>query len=417
MEVKFFKRIIAFLVVSGVFIIAIVCTSNIYNICLLPQLWISTLRAPYSSVFPPCDGSETLWMNYTETAGKECSVPVYEETNERLYAYKNDISVLCNRHIFRKYHEQRTCFVSQGSWNLLRLGGRIRHAYFRTPFCSFSHQDFNFSSLSKCFASQRVRRILTLGDSNGRRTFDALKDIVSSSLRNCRMVNREQYNFMPDMNYYLGPGNYTNTASIIVQKRRCRTCGAVQYKCYYGKGTQNYSLITEHVPMNFILDGSIRIRDKIRNVQPTNFTHEFIMRDYLRDKIPSIIIVMIPCGHERTKLLQGKKQYVKEALRQYIKDIKKYIPASTQIYWVPYHYIPVQVPFKPAHVHLCNEMVFDAIRDDLRDPTSNMHATLNTFPLSCPFKELRTPGDPVHMNQKWYELFSRQILQQICNEQ
>lgn len=186
---------------------------------------------------------------------------------------------MCNKHLFKKYHERSSSFLSQGSWNLFRVDGKIRHAYFRTPFYSFSRLNLSDTYLDKCFSTQRVRRILAMGDSNGRNTFDAVKDMISFSRGPCRMVKKEHCNFLPNMSYYLGPGDYSNTSDIILRNRNCRTCAAVQHECYYGKGNEKQSFILEHLPMNFIVEGSIQIRKGIKNAQPTDFTHEFILRD------------------------------------------------------------------------------------------------------------------------------------------
>lgn len=123
------------------------------------------------------------------------------------------------------------------------------------------------------------------------------------------------------------------------------------------------------------------------------------------------IIISIPCGHEWVRLQRNQK-FIKESLRHVIRDVKKYIPNTTQIYWVPYHYVALSGAIQA--IHLCNKFIFDSAREYFKDSKSNMHATLDTYQLSCPFKDLRK--DSYHLKPVWYEVFGRQILQHICNE-
>lgn len=367
--------------------------------------------------YPSCKEPNIVKSNYTKQYISGCSVPMYTASYTGAVSSKRRGCSLCSNNVFKDFHKKSKGFVSDGWWNVLKTAGEIKYASFQTPFCSFSQSEVVSPYIENCFASHGIKKLIILGDSNAQRTFQGLMEILSPAIHDCILLKTEKYIFMPDIRYYLPNGTYRKE-DLSIKNRRCRSCNAAQHRCHYETTNylglkQRHDIVLEYIPMNFINDTSIRIKNPLPNASPTNYTHEFVFRDYLRNEYPEVIVVVPPCIHEVKAGNHLRGIYIKKALTNLIRVVKKHAPKRTHVFWVPYHHV-ISVN-ETQHVLRCNDALYEALEYDLKDATSKMHATLDTYRISCPFVELRRPKDQYHMLPKWYELISRHLLEQICN--
>lgn len=131
--------------------------------------------------------------------------------------------------------------------------------------------------------------------------------------------------------------------------------------------------------MSIIFSDQMRIIRTIDDIKPTNNSHEIIFKHYLKDNYPDILLLVMPCIHEilATNLRRGKAGFrLTKHLQQFLVLLKKTVPNSTQIVWVPSQYFFWADATK---IRLCNEVLFDALKNEFAAAKSNIHATLSTY--------------------------------------
>ena len=377
---------------------------------------------PISDAKQSCTSFDKLSSSPKNTTRKNCSVSVFKSTHQTDYYSLNSSCPLCTSALFKKYYRTHSAFIgADGYWDILTSGNKIRSATFRPPFCSFTRRDLDPNLIRTCFSKRRIRKIVTLGDSNGRMTFFGLKAILAAvGFDRCQLVKAEEDSYSTNISYYLPAGTFIPPGFVKIETRGCHSCNARQFRCIYenkegSRLDHNTSIVLEHLPLSRIFDSTVRIVKPIADLRPTNYTQEFLFRDYLRATgQPDVVIIVTPFLHEvRAGLKRHGKVGLKGMIRNLVRILKKYLPKSTQVYWVPSQYVFGGSELE--EVRRCNQDLYEALKAEVGAVRSRMHGTLDLLSLSCPFVELSMRGDPYHMNPKWYEMIGKYLMELICN--
>lgn len=357
------------------------------------------------------------------TSIANCKVLIYESTNETNSALKSGTCAPCDRNIFKKYYSNSSSFLADGFWNIETEKGKPKHFSFQPSICRFSTKPLESKFITKCLAERNITKIITMGDSNGKYTYKGLTSVLSVGVDKCKKITEEESArgvFWPELSYYLGTRKYNRTTDIVAVPRICGSCRAELHKCSY-EAEKSYApnktrtLTLEHLAMNEVFGHNMRVIRTIEDIQPTNNSQDIIFKYYLKDNYPDVLILMMPCIHEiLAHNLEGGKSgaRLKGFLQQFLDLLKKTVPKSTQIFWVPSHYF-----YHPNLVktRLCNEILFEVLQDEIASPDSNMHATLDLFELGCSMTRLRKQNDGIHMVATWYATVASHLLEQLCN--
>lgn len=357
------------------------------------------------------------------TLSSNCTVPVYLSSEGSSATVMAGSCVPCDRKSFKNYHSQSSNFLSDGFWNIDVVKEKPKHFSFQPSFCKFSTKDLDSAYIRKCLSEKNVTKIITMGDSNGKRTFIGLKTILSSGIQNCKLIREERGGkdrFWPGLHYYLGSRKYNLSQDVGSYRRMCMTCRAELNRCSYNvvknsTSNQKRTLILEHLAMNELFGNNMRVFRTIQDMKPTNYTQEIIFNYYLKNSYPDILILIVPCVHEiLASNLDGGNAgaRMRGLLGQLLTLLKNTVPKSTHIYWIPAHYFYGQYQEKTI---LCNKILFETLKSELSAPDTNMHATLGLFEIGCPMKWLRSNKDTVHMNPTWYTVVASHLMQQFCN--
>lgn len=375
---------------------------------------------PVSETKPICLAFDKLSSNVTNTTRKGCSMSVFTSRNPKDYYSQNSSCPLCTSALFKDYYRTHSAFISDGYWDVLASGNEWS-ATFRPPFCSFTHRDLDSNFIMDCFSRRRVRKIVTFGDSNGRRTFFGLKAILATTgIKQCELVKEEEDNYFTNISYYLPAGTNIPSGYVSIGKRGCHSCNGRQFRCFYEKKdlsglSRNTSIVLEHLPLSRIFDSSVRIVNSIAGFKPTNYTQEFLFRDYLgQTGQPDVVIIVTPFIHEVFAGLEKHgKLGLKVMIRNLVAILKKYLPTSTQVYWVPSQFIFGGSAL--AAVRRCNQDLYEALKAEVGAEGDSMHGTFDLLSMSCPLVELSLGNDPYHMHPKWYEVIGKHLLELHCH--
>lgn len=350
------------------------------------------------------------------TSVANCTVLVYHSINQNNSASRSGTCAPCDKDLFKKYHSYSSDFLSDGFWNIETKKGKPDHFSFQPSICKFSTNPLDSKFVTKCLAERNITKIIIMGASNGKRLFNGLVSVLSVAINSCKKIRQERStldDFWPDLRYYLGKRKYNLTTDVVSVRRRCMTCKAELIKCHYKVNNKRRTLVLEHLAMNEVFGNNMRVIRTIEDIQSTNNSQDIIFKYYLKDNYPDVLILVMPCIHEiLANNVEGGKSgaRLKVLLQQFLDLLKKTVPKSTQIFWMPSHYFS---PPNLEKVRLCNEILFQVLKDEISALDSNMHGTLNLFELGCTMKCLR--ADHAHMTPTWYDVISSHLMEQLCN--
>jgi len=375
------------------------------------------------------------WLE-SENNNDLCSVPVFAptvvssrpkgQTGAHFPGKSRDTkqcTPTCTNRLFKDYNRNHSRFVREGFWEVKNHDRFISLKRFVPKFCSFTDKSrLDTEFIRRCLVDKKIRRIVTMGDSNGHNIFQGILHLLSPAMDNCSLVKAEEPSFVPNLEYYVGNATYSNSTDVHIEARHCRSCTGRRYSCYYtGFSPEveagHVTLILEHVAMNRIIDSSIRILRPIPNAKPTNITQEFLLRDYLhRDAFPELLVIPAPFAHEiGYGRAHAHADGIRPSLRHLLNLIKTYVPNLTDVYWLPAQrmFLPKRSPWA-QRIKDCNSILFEVLRDDMIREGGNIHGFLDLFELSCPLKRLSRGGDRVHMKSDWYNTLARHLIELHC---
>ncbi|ELU06416.1 hypothetical protein CAPTEDRAFT_198401 [Capitella teleta] len=299
---------------------------------------------------------------------------------------------LCSLRNFRKTMLASGYFPGNGHWQL--PGNGSSGLNFTPDYC---YPKIHTSSpLSQCFAKRRWKRVLTMGDSIGRRHYLALVNVLKDNEYNCRLLRAELDKPKLDVSYYRKKLPRINLKATT---RPCYTCGGRFTRC-----TKDESIVElEHLPLPYLTDEAISLPPEFRT------TLDFYFRKYLREDTPDLIIFGPPFNHE----ISAPVSVTKHRLRYLIKVFERMIPTSTDFVWLP----SARVFGKNAHVInskllTLNHALFDQLKSRFLNSSDKWNGFYDEFALSHPLKSMTVDG--VHMKADYYNVLMQHLVSLFC---
>ena len=175
--------------------------------------------------------------------------------------------------------------------------------------------------------------VLLLGDSNGRRYYNALSKIFQQvGGYNCVTVKDEPRDLnMPNAVYY-AQGTNISVDHIVVHQRDCFSCNNILSRCIH---PNTKPVMLEYLNMELLIDTEVTTR-RDPTLHQSNTYQEFIFEEYLPGtaRYYPDIIVIFGNSHEffRNKLVKTK-----DDLMYLLRIIQRSVPQSTRVVWIPVH--------------------------------------------------------------------------------
>ena len=205
---------------------------------------------------------------------------------------------------FKSLARKQEYFPGRGHWELVSTG--YDTDMFVPETCHFVNSTPDPQHLLDFVMKKNITKIMTMGDSNGKRHFLAIASILNTTLKACTYTKMENPDsFMPDIQYYTN-GRRAPSGLYKTKRRSCNSCGGSYLKCYM-PGLSKRTLSLEHLPMTRIIDRSLTTTSAKQNssypVPPTFSSQEFYLRSYLQKELPDILIIILPFAHEKQNTL------------------------------------------------------------------------------------------------------------------
>lgn len=328
--------------------------------------------------------------------------------------FDSSSSVTCSMDAFRYYFRRRNYFPGEGRW--IRLNSSPESARFEPGFCSFSS---SADRLGGCLARLGINRIVTIGDSNGLRYYEAILSLVEKDGFKCRLRSAED---LRSLRYYtdVEPGVTSFLRSKI--RRDCTTCGSRTHLC----SSRTTNLTMEHLRMTHVLDSgtwievphnhfAIKVRYKAETRQ------EYLLKYHLKRLVPDLLLIFPPFNHDR---VQESVESMAIALRYFVDLVELYASSSTKRIWIPgfreFEDRKSRVwANRKSHgltatrkIDGFNRALFDAIRRQLTEHNSSVYAFFDLIRLSEGLDHWS--GDGVHMHEEWYRKMTSYLFQVFC---
>jgi hypothetical protein len=286
--------------------------------------------------------------------------------------------------------------------------------------------------LKQCLATSGVGSVVSFGDSNGGRHAGVMYNMFKSFRRkSCFSGYSEQLDesgFLPDRDYFL-KSNQNWTEFVQVHYRYCRTCKSQRHTCHVTYGNETRDVRLEHIAMTMILDDSIQLNvpdfktgyGKIEEIFAIT-TQQFILRYYLAEEQPDVVIVFLPFNHAKYFPLD-----ISTAEIQYFHSMAKYyLPKSVKIFYMPTlsefeerRLVSVWVNktydgmLAAEKINILNQRLFDVLYPDLTAKDGKIFAFLDLFKLSE--SKGKWSEDGIHMEWKWYTHIMAMFWEIYCN--
>ena len=325
----------------------------------------------------------------------------------------------CSLSVLKQYIVKREFFPSGGSW--VKDGEDI---FYSPTMCQFKH-DISLEDINKCFLSRNLKKILILGDSNGRHYFEAFVKLLSSRgsknfMYSCKKKKEETAGtWMPDVTYFLKDRDI-KTTDVRYHRRDCRSCKSVLSKCVSQDGLSE--VVVEYIVMEYLIDtevSTLRSHEPctfhLTNCSQSNTYQEFIFGEYLKGNYPDFTFVF---GNSHD--IRRKQHHQLKADMQYLLSIIQHsMPISSKILWLPVHghYSRTANYTHWDVLHRANQAWFDALKPFIAKNDTNMYGFLDLQSMSREVLPLWKDGSdlPAHLVKKWYSIIVLYIVQTLCN--
>ena len=146
-------------------------------------------------------------------------------TSLKSYTGNNDISAPCNFDILRDFVIQHDFFPREVTWNK----SIVNYFVFQPTFCRFQ---YNYSLprgyFPTCSDRNHLRRFLILGDSQGKRYYEAFVGMVQDWGFECAIVKKEEKR--ADAKYF-STGTRIREDDIVAHNRDCNKCRSTTLRC------------------------------------------------------------------------------------------------------------------------------------------------------------------------------------------
>lgn len=337
-------------------------------------------------------------------------------------------SDVCSTRTFRNYFRRRNYFPGGGRW--VDFNSTISLAKFEPDLCIFRHDYPPYDYIDNCLMQRNINRIVTIGDSNGARYYDAILAMLKDGGFDCRMYSEERVDeviLRPDVGYY---ARVEPRAAAFLRPsfRHCFSCASRSHGCISPR-KRNGSLGTEHLAMTSVLDSSLKLEIPhnhiVVNLRYRADTYqEYLLKYHLRRHVPDLLIVFPPFNHDR---LSESVASLEIRLRYFVELIRLHLPQTTRLVWVPVfrefknrksivgRNWKVHDMLPNSKMEEFNRALFRAIRPDLVRRNSSVYAFFDLMRLSENRDDWSFDG--IHMHEEWYKKMASYLVQMLCSEE
>jgi hypothetical protein len=252
--------------------------------------------------------------------------------------------------------------------------------------------------MEKCLEKREWRRILTLGDSIGKRHHLGLVSALTDQGYNCSLLKEAAKTPTPDVNYF------ASDIPLNVSLRGCYTCPARLVECRQGSSV----LLVEHLALGRLTDTSIQSPNLF------NTSLDFYFKHHLADSPPDVIIIGPPFIHEVNEP-SGKRDpiaVVIQRLRNLISQLASLVTPSADVIWIP-QATTWQGDGRNQDVAELNSALFDILASRFLDPNDTWWGFYDEQSLTCGLREICY--DSVHLTHEYYVIMMQHLFALFCN--
>ena len=332
-----------------------------------------------------------------------------------------DYDQLCSLDIISDHVTTSSFFPSDGKWM------DDEDADFAPTLCRFSPRNQTHKFLRKCQQQKKISNYLLLGDSNGRRYFDALlralnntrKKSQTSGARSCKVMKQGPPGNFPGVAYFTQFSQLQN-AEVAAGDRDCATCREILASCS-GVGDVHATITVEFLSMEHLWDSSVRTKckpsDKSCQDSAATTRQEFIFKKYLKNTVhpyPDVIIIFANC-HD---ILKFNRTIIENHLHNLVSVLKE-VPGQTRVVMIPvmgqyYRKLPEGSRYQHwKQLYEANQVWFDVLKSEIVKDKSKWYTF---FDLQTMSKDVlpKWAQDSVHLAPVWYDRIISYIIQSLC---
>ena len=336
---------------------------------------------------------------------------------------------LCSHDVFRSHYRSQDYFPGVGVQDI-NLNDH-RNAGVKPELCHFDPRFGGHANVADCL--QTNLSIVTLGDSNGGRYHRALRQILDAIPgAECRTTRKERSlhdGVVPDTAYYKSK-NQSWDRYLHVRYRYCRGCPSTTARCRVSGRNNPTSVIVrlEHLALTMILDDSLQLYVPLDGPRMERYKYraltaaEFLLRYYLMERPPDLLVVFLPFDHVKNlPLAQSRADIL-----YFHTMVRMYTSHDTKVFYMPsfgefesrradarFVNRTYEGRLATDQIRALNHILYEVIRDDLVRSDTNVFGFLDLWALSE--SQESSSIDGVHMQPAWYRTVMELFLQTYCN--
>ena len=316
---------------------------------------------------------------------------------------------LCSLKTFKTFYQTYHRFPGEGHW-CLNKKTNYTFRQFVPSMCQFAFADIPSQSMKQCLVAKRIKKIVTIGDSQGGRHHAALFGELSKYMDRCEIVKAE-HNGKLDINLdpsYLVRTNWTHYDKANVPDTLkdfgCRVCIGILRKCSYTVEGKRHTILLEHLRMSQQTKDSPYLK--------------YLFQTYLQgERTPDYVIVITPVNHLKRNSIDSFLDLI-----VYIHDLMMSNLRDTNILWIPgAREVELNKPDKYKNelfagstatkkINEMNTGLYKKLERHLEDPNSRVNGFYDLLNISRD----SWSTDGLHFLPMWYSQIQQQLLQTLC---
>ena len=313
----------------------------------------------------------------------------------------------CSHQIFQHLYRDSGQFPFTGTWD--------KQGFYYPDNCRLLARPLEAGDI--CISKLGLTSIVTIGDSNGKRYFDALVDLINLAYDSCTLVRVEnlvENGFVPEKEYFAN-GDQDLLAAMKTSRRQCRSCSSRKYVCR----RDGHKIQLEHISMALLLDISLTVSSCHPGRSET--FQEFVFKTYLTHLQPDMVLIFPPFNHmKHIGFLAEHKLAIK-----YVMDLIKEYQSDTSIFWFPctgevehkkpakWQNVTQQGLDSSQRIELLNGQLFHYLKGTILQPSANQFGFFDLQGISRNKPDLNEDG--IHMVPSWYQRVMQYFIQVYCN--
>ncbi len=324
----------------------------------------------------------------------------------------------CSREVFRESAATRDSFPWEGT-----LWGNTTDPHYRPSFCTLDKIS-RFTDLGgKCKHNKKNFKIVVYGDSNGNNLRTALIRTLKSLGATCFLERSEKFDDPKilrtrDVNYFATrdfPAEYLQGVRSIY---RAGGDMARTYKCVHVTSLESWNITIEYISATRLVDTSISMGKELNRTLMFSSFNEYLFRHYYKDKgYPDALFIWVPLHH--MKWFASLRKLALDV--SYLDQLARiYLPATTQIYWIPdsreCHRVDWRLPNglrTNQMLYVMNRILYVTLRPRFLNTNDSVYPFLDLGRIVCDVTCV-WHKDGGHMVGGFYSVLSRIMLQLAC---